>query len=463
MVATYTLLREARAKPGTALIGASTLAFSPIYFALSFTFMTDVPFTAVATASSWLLLRGLRRSGWPEIVAGLALAMAAILIRQIGLAILIAFAIAYVVKRGLGFWRIVEAIILVVAGFAVQAAYQGWLHWLDRVPAKFGNQIATLQTQLALPWATVASDAATIVFYTVVYTGLLLFPFLIAAHRAGSRSRALYLGAAGLGAVLTMILAAHRALMPLFGNVLAKGGIGPSDLAPAPALLRLLVTFLACFGAVLGVARLIRVGLVFFAPTRSGFEVREPHVLAFALVAIATAFAPLPLLGLGPFGFYDRYLILFLPWLMLLLVAVNPVAPSYGQCRAALVTGAAALVTMAVFSIAATHDYLAVNRARWAALGDTMRRYHVGPERIDGGFEFNAWYLYDDKYVRRPDKNWWWVIDDDYVVQRSLRPGYEKVAEYPVNWWLPWSSGQVVVQRRIIGTGVDPVTRDPNR
>jgi hypothetical protein len=147
----------------------------------------------------------------------------------------------------------------------------------------------------------------------------------------------------------------------------------------------------------------------------------------------------------------------------LLFVATYPVAPSYGQRGAALVTGVAALVSMAVFSIGATHDYLAVNRARWVALGDTMRRYHVGPERIDGGFEFNAWYLYDDNYVSRPDKSWYWVIGDDYVVQPSLRPGYEKLAEYPVSWWLPWHGGQVVVQRRAIGTDVDPVTRNPNR
>jgi hypothetical protein len=53
-----------------------------------------------------------RRGGRIEIVAGLALAMAAILIHQIGLAI----PIAYVAKRGLGFWRVVEAIIPVVAG-----------------------------------------------------------------------------------------------------------------------------------------------------------------------------------------------------------------------------------------------------------------------------------------------------------------------------------------------------------
>ena len=69
---------------------------------------------------------------------------------------------------------------------------------------------------------------------------------------------------------------------------------------------------------------------------------------------------------------------------------------------------------------------------------------------------------YDDNYVSKPGKSWWWVVDDDYVVQRLLRPGYEKLSAYSVDWWLPWSSDQVIVQRRMIGTNVNPVTRDPN-
>ena len=70
VLATYGLLREARASAWLALFGSLVLAFSPIYFALSYTFMTDVPFTAVATASSWLLLRGLRRDSWFEMGGG---------------------------------------------------------------------------------------------------------------------------------------------------------------------------------------------------------------------------------------------------------------------------------------------------------------------------------------------------------------------------------------------------------
>src|SRR5262249_41975781 len=61
VVATYGLLREARAREGLSLFAALVLAFNPIYFSLSFTFMSDVPFVAIAAASSWLCTIGLRR------------------------------------------------------------------------------------------------------------------------------------------------------------------------------------------------------------------------------------------------------------------------------------------------------------------------------------------------------------------------------------------------------------------
>ena len=91
-----------------------------------------------------------------------------------------------------------------------------------------------------------------------------------------------------------------------------------------------------------------------------------------------------PFPGLGGHGFYDRYLVLFMPWLMLFLVTACPVARSYGESGAVHLIGATALMLMAAFSIAATHDYLALNRTLWVALADTMRRYDVGPDRIDG-------------------------------------------------------------------------------
>ncbi len=85
------------------------------------------------------------------------------------------------------------------------------------------------------------------------------------------------------------------------------------------------------------------------------------------------------------------------------------------------------------FTIGATHDYLSWNRLRCQALRDLMREEQVSPSQIDGGFEFNGWYLYRDDYDDwndEPDKSWYWVDKDDYVVAFKPITGYKEIKRY---------------------------------
>src|SRR6267378_993327 len=68
-----------------AVTAALTLAFNPIYYVLSNTFMTDVPFTALAILSSIFFVRCIRRFGYLDLSIACLLAVAATLCRQLGL------------------------------------------------------------------------------------------------------------------------------------------------------------------------------------------------------------------------------------------------------------------------------------------------------------------------------------------------------------------------------------------
>src|SRR4029079_11280091 len=99
MFSPYARLGEAGGNRGDARIAAAaaaTVAFSPLWLNLSFTFMTDVPFAAFATLSAWLYARAFRRDSRPGmLLAGVACA-AALLIRQHGVWIAAAPAVAAV-------------------------------------------------------------------------------------------------------------------------------------------------------------------------------------------------------------------------------------------------------------------------------------------------------------------------------------------------------------------------------
>jgi hypothetical protein len=454
ILATYGLLREARVPVRLAVLGALVIAFNPIYFPLSFTFMSDVPFTALATVSSWLLVRGLRRSSWTEISAGLALVAVAILIRQIGLALPLAFGAAYFVKQRFRARQLLPATLPGAAAFVLQIGYQEWLRWSDRLPTTFGSQIKALWSQLHQPWPSIVFDALKIMSISLIYTGLFLFPFLIAMRRLALHRRiALSILMGGIAVAVTASMAVRKMLMPVHGNIISKAGIGPittygGDPFWAPPHFWLFVTFISVVGAILLAVRLLESVTLLLSQALDSIQGEPPYLFTFALVAIAATFAPLPLLGFGPHGFYDRYLIVLLPWVMLALVATESVNATLSFRSIPAEIGAFSLLAMALFAVAATHDYLSFNRARWDALESVMREYGIGPERVDGGFEFNGWYLYDPAYIGRPSSSWWWVADDNFLVGTSLREGYVPLRIDPVTRWLPWGRGDIIVQRR---------------
>src|SRR2546423_12799436 len=77
VIVTYFALRSVHPSRLVALLGALTLAFNPIYFSLSYTFMTDVTFTALMMASAFFLFRNLKTGCNMDLVAGSFFALAA--------------------------------------------------------------------------------------------------------------------------------------------------------------------------------------------------------------------------------------------------------------------------------------------------------------------------------------------------------------------------------------------------
>jgi hypothetical protein len=74
-----------------------------------------------------------------------------------------------------------------------------------------------------------------------------------------------------------------------------------------------------------------------------------------------------------------------------------------------------------------------------------MESKHVKAEDIDGGFEFNGWYMYDSQYKSDPKKSWWWVQGDTYRIGFGSMPGYTVIKEYSYLHWMPPHAGKIVV------------------
>ncbi|MGD9781052.1 MAG: ArnT family glycosyltransferase [Kiritimatiellia bacterium] len=446
----FFLARSAGHDRPTAFAAALTLAVNPLWVNLSQTFMTDVPFAA---ACIWAL------AGWTRALAdprarwrwlGFFASLAASLIRHPGVVLPVAFFLATRVgqrdaRRSRAAWPAAGVGLALIGFCAYGAAHLGlrpfWIGQGQELLAGLGSFAG---------WLRMLERAGEI----AVYLGLFGLPFALFGLAGEPRRQALarlawVLPAAALAA---LGLARMGIRLPLAGNVLFDAGLGPVRLfdvstcglpngfSVSPAWWTL-ATGLGVAGALLGAGR-------WCARGRRRAEPPETDRRTAVLLAGCAAGWVVPMLAAG---YMDRYLVLLLP--LWLLGIVPPAAGRAGRRSRGLQAAAGTVaLLLALFSVVATRDYFAWNRARWAALDDLVLRRQVAPERIDGGFEFNGWHRYDPAHPADrqpvPGRSWWWVADDEFAIAMGPVPGYAERARYPFPRGLGTSPGWILVLQR---------------
>ena len=178
LLGTYVLLSLIRTPRWLAILGALLLAFNPIYFALSFTFMTDVPFTVFTILGLIFLIRRLQVESDLYLVIGTLMVTAAILCRQLGLFLPLAFAFVFFIQHGVSWRTFVQALGPLSIGVGALIGYENWLEVTNNLPEMYRAEIATLLDILREPKNLIQSLKRN-VFKAVLSLGLYLFPGII--------------------------------------------------------------------------------------------------------------------------------------------------------------------------------------------------------------------------------------------------------------------------------------------
>lgn len=431
----FLLARRLGIAPALALLAAAILLFNPLYFNLSFSFMTDVPFLAAILLALLAFERYIahHRAGWLW-AAGL-LSVAAYLIRQPGLVLLPAF----------GLWRVMEekghrrslAFALLTAGAAI-AIYLIYEHLAKPWLGISGNFVPVsnmyLDTILAAPLA-YAAELLRKGLKTWIYLGcfgLPLLPFLGAAFRQSGlwqRRTAIPLAAANLA--LLAFLHYIDKLFPFGGNILYNLGLGPELLADTYTLglantPRLPIQAMYAFTLL---SQLSATALLWVAIAGwKQLQLRQQRFFNFLLI-INLLYLP----AISITSFFDRYLLLCIFSMLLLLL---PHARMPRLWLPALLP----FILFALFSFLATHDYLDWNRARYKAYA-WLQQQGIGIEQTDAGYEYNGFYNYHPERSEIPGRSHWWVTDDAWMITFGPVPGYEKAKAFPYRRWL-WGGRQ---------------------
>ncbi len=447
------LLRDLRLPPTARTLAIATVGLSPLYINLSFTFMTDVPFTALCLWAAFFYVRGLGDPAQPRaLIAGAALATAALLVRQHGIFVAAAASIACLwpgVRGAEAFGmkplprRFVDAVAAGALPATAFIAFHIWLFAFRGAPAGIENKV----TEAAgTGWV----ELGNLSFRALEYLGLLLVPVAIAQARAISRTRRTPLIASAilLGGCILFLYLRDGELMFYLTNVLHDFGLGALTLRDTLFLGKPPVHSIGIgLSITLTAVATASAGVLIASWTNAISELREAPkaFILFCFVLLAASSL------LHAAFYFDRYLLPVLPFAAP--AALIGLAPARSAPAAWVAAG-----LLGWWAVAGTHDSMEWNRARYAALAD-LEASGVSPREIDGGMEYNAWRLaaalgtWPTKEEARPGKpdsarSWWWVVDDRYIL--SFRPlnGYSIHRSMEFRRWLIPGTGQVLVLER---------------
>lgn len=428
--ALYAIARRLEISPLFSLLGAAVLLFNPLYFNLSFSFMTDVPFLAVVLLALLAFQFYIEKERRAWLVAACLLSVGAYLIRQPGIVLLPAF----------GLWRLWDrrgedssvtfALLLTAAAVAVYLGYEQLAKpWLGISGNFVPVSSLYLESVLAapLPFAAELFRKSIKTWIYLGFFGLPLLPFL------GERIRQSGLGQWQINALLLVANLGLLALLhqigkifPFGGNIMYNFGLGPELLADVytlglsntPRLPEWLMYALNLISQ-LSATALLWVAL-------SGWKRLSPRQHRFFRFLLLANLLYLPAMSIT--SFFDRYILLAIASSVLLLL------PHIRTPRR-LLSALLPLLLLALFSLLATHDYLAWNRSRHEAF-QWLQEQGVTIQQVDAGFEYNGFYNYHEDRILEEGRSHWWVTDDEWMIAFGPVPGYEKVKGFGFRRWL---------------------------
>jgi hypothetical protein len=404
-----------------AATGTLAIVLTPLYMALSVTFMTDLPGLFAVVVCFYGCLRALQATSSSRATMWVCFAALANTIlgsaRQIswlGVLVMVPCAL-WLLRR--------NRRTLVVGGVATLI---GWssialsLHWFEQQPYAIPEHLLFKIDSLRQLGQMVKE-----LLGVVLDIPFLILP-IVAAYLTVLRRRDRQfwnvLGICGLGcAVVFVVLKVAVGRLPLEPTLgdwvtpMARYGINILE-SPGPIVLgntiRILLT------AVSGLAMLCVIAFLWGIRkkgVRDEIEARQGKVSS--LTASSVSWNEILFL-VGPFAaayfllliprstiqLLDRYLLTFLVFVGLCLIRVfqNFVQPQLPPVTKVLVG------VVAIYSIGATHDMFAFYRARIAMANEVLAA-GIQPNAFDGGFEYNAWqellqggYVHDKKMVNPP-------------------------------------------------------------
>jgi hypothetical protein len=440
------LIYDYSASNKTSFFATLLLFFNPLYLNLSFSFMTDVPFVTLCVVSLYYFTKWNEKKYWRYLFMGTIFSLLSILIRQIGILIPLAFLASILINSKKNILYILKGIIPLIFAIITHLAFSYWLKQTGRItPAyKANGEISRLFDVFNLSVFDLFLQIISRFRIILMYLGIFCLPLLIlkSPHLFMSfwKHQKIKLFSILLLWVILIIPFFKNYFQPFQGNLIYNLGIGPKLLKDtyilgfnkAPMLGDIGLFILSSIGILSSLLCLLHI-FKSLAIKKNEPQKSNNYFIIFSII-IYSGFLSISY-------FFDRYILLLVPFALIILSKKTNVNTTKWQKIFAIIT----FSVICFFSIAATHDYLAWNKARWNALNFLMKEKEVTAHQIDGGFEFNGWYQPGPCRDLTDKKSWWWVDNDEYIISFNKINEYKPYATYTYSHLMPGTNNYLYI------------------
>lgn len=478
----YGCCRQLRMQALPALILTLCFAANPLYLCLAFSFMTDTPAIAMTLAYTYFLLDGLRKQKESSFFFSALCLLAATCVRQnLGfLALVNAVLLLGLWMRKKHSWTLLLG--LVFAPLATGFLADKWMLSTNDFTSLYVWYKGMVAKQISLflhrP-SSVIPSLAQIAGELLCYLGLFVLPVLVCflpvltkflGNKGNINPVAVLLPACTVVFSLTRFIAENR-WMPFSQNLLRLPELGAHTILGINQVAlsqkwRMNLTWISgVLGVVLGAFLLDTMAKTTQKLARSWKVISaRPHnqsasraygnslcaLFAVSMFLFQFAFNTLQ----STFSDIDRY------YLFPLLGVCLCLALAWRWHRVRLISFLAIplIVGISAYSLMATQDMMAWNRARWQALAE-LEAKGVHFKKIDGGAEYNYardphlfknlilhenWYEFTHRGEAPRDQwRWWTVAGEDYIVSFSPVPNYEIISKF--QYWSALSGNREIL------------------
>lgn len=427
-----------------ALLISFTLTFNPIYFSLCYTFMTDVPFLVSCIAAAYCYYKYFNGRKLNTFFYATFFSAIATMIRQPGLLLPASFLLLnlFFYKQNLKILFIAAISLLGIS--AVLFGYQHYIKSIGQIPESYSS--------VSLIFRALQKPGYGILFFKRIaalsfFYGLFLLPVvtILTPYWWKTSSKRLKIAAVCVASLILIPTFIYIQKFPI-GNVFYNLGLGPKvlkdsywriNLSPVfPVFVLWIIYIVGAIGSFLLTFSIVAAINQFILKQWKDQALRW-HLFIFIILLGYFWF-----LMFGNY-FFDRY---FLPILFFLPFFLIPATFKVPQINNWIASGI--LGIMILFSVAATHDYLSWNKAKWTGL-NKLSLAGISPNQIDGGFEFNGWYKTGKRNPEDPSKKSWYFVDDDkYVVSFGPICNYHTIDKHSYFSYLTLSTNNIYVKER---------------